>query len=95
MYKGFLASSQDPAQLSLTVESGTKVLIGIAALYATSKGLDAATATTQVQQILDVATQGVAAGFTLYHSMQTVWGLVRKGLAYFKTGTLDSAPVVQ
>jgi hypothetical protein len=82
---GALSSSADPSQLSLTVTSFTQVLIGVAAIYATSKGLDVASATSQVQAIVDVAGQVFTLAFTLYHSMMTCYGLVRKGIVFFAT----------
>ena len=77
---GALSSSADPAKLSLTVESITKVILGAVAIFAVSKGMDITTATTQAQAILDLVMQSVTIGFTLYHSILTVYGLMRKGL---------------
>lgn len=84
-YKGFLASSSDSTQLSLTVESGSKVLIGLIGWFALSKGMDAATATTQVQAILDLAAQMVPMIFALWHACIALFGLVRKFFNLFKT----------
>lgn len=83
-YKGILASSQDPAQLSLTVESVSKVLIGLIGWFAVSKGMDVATAQTLLQQILDIVAQSIPMIYALYHAMHTAWGLVRKLLNYFR-----------
>ena len=79
---GALSSSVDPQNLSLTVESAVKLLLGLVALYATSKGLDVASATTQVQAIIDVGTQAVAAAFTLYSAIMVGYGLVRKFIVF-------------
>lgn len=86
-FKGFLASSSDDTgqTLSLTVESFSKVVIGIVGWYAVSKGLDPATATTQVQGIIDLTAQAIPVAFTLWHSMQGIWGLVRKVYQNFFT----------
>lgn len=82
-YKGIFASSQDPAQLSLTISSVSQALIGLVGFFAAAKGLDPSAATSQVQALVDVGTQVVVAGYTAYHSMQTAYGLVRKLYAYF------------
>lgn len=86
-YKGIFASSSDPSgqTLSLTVESFSKVLIGLAGWLAVSKGLDASTAQTQLQAIIDLVAQAIPLAFTLWHTMMTVWGLVRKLIQSFAT----------
>lgn len=80
-----MASSADPTgqTLSLTVESFSKVLIGLVGWFAVAKGLDPTTATTQLQALIDLGAQAIPLGFTLYHSMMTAWGLVQKLYAYF------------
>lgn len=83
-YPKFLASSQDPTQISLTIESAGKVLIGFMGWIAVSKGMDAATAQTQLQVIIDLIAQAVPLCYTLWHTLQLVWGAVRKLLALFK-----------
>ena len=75
---GLVASSVDSSKVSLTVESGTKVILGLAAFYAASKGMNVDTATTQAQALIDVAASGVAAAVVVYHSIQTLYGMVRK-----------------
>ncbi len=87
-FKGVLASSTDPAQLSLTIESFSKVIIGVVGWYAIAKGLDPAGATNQVQALIDLIAQAIPVAFTLYHSMMTVWGLIRKLMVYFGTKTV-------
>lgn len=79
-YTGFLASSADSTgqTLSLTVESFSKVIIGLVAWYAVSKGMNATAATTQVQAIIDLIAQAIPMAFTLWSSMLTIWGLARK-----------------
>jgi hypothetical protein len=94
-YKGILASSTDPTgqTLSLTIESGSKVLIGIIGWFAVSKGMDAATAQTQLQAIIDLTAQSVPMVFTFWNTMLTGYGLVRKLFSYFKNPA-SVAPVV-
>ena len=76
--KPFLRSSVDPNKISLTIESGAKFVIFFVGYFALAKGLDPATATTQIQAITDVVLSLVPACFAVYHGLQTVWGLVRK-----------------
>ena len=89
MYKGIFASSQDPAQLSLTIESFSKVIIGLVTWYTVSKGMDPAAATSQIQALIDLAAQAVPLMFTFYHLMMTAWGLVRKLYAMFATSPVN------
>lgn len=86
-YSGFLASTSDPSgqTLSLTVESLSKVAIGVVAFYATSHGFDPATATNYVQLVIDGLLQAIPAGYALFHTLQGVWGAVRKLYALFAT----------
>jgi len=71
-------SSIDPTKLSLSIESGSKVIIGIIGSLIALKGIDAAPITSQVQVIVDSVVTAITVGFTAWHSMQTVYGLVRK-----------------
>jgi hypothetical protein len=80
---GALTSSVNPNELSLTISSISQVLIGIGAWFAVSKGLDPAAAQTNLQAIFDVAAQIIPMVYTLYHSMQTAWGLLRKAYVFF------------
>lgn len=86
-FRGIFASSTDPSgqTLSLTVESFSKVIIGLVGWFAVSKGLDPAGATTQAQAIIDLIAQAIPVGFTLYHTLLTVWGLLRKLFVSFAT----------
>lgn len=84
---GALSSSVDPNELSLTVVSIGKVLIGIAGFFAVSKGLDPAAAQTQVQAIIDLTAQSIPLSFALWHACNGLWGAVRKLLAYFYPAT--------
>lgn len=84
-FKGIFASSVDPSQLSLTVESFSKVIIGLVGWYAVSKGMDPMTAQSQVQAIIDLVAQAIPLAFTLWHSLQAIWGLVRKLYSTFAT----------
>jgi hypothetical protein len=74
----WLQSSSDPTQISLSIESGGKTLIGIIGYFLVLKGLDAGAVTSQLQLIVDQVATGVTLAFTLYHSLMTVYGLVRK-----------------
>lgn len=83
-YPKGLASSQDPTQLSLTVSSATQFALYFVAAYAVHKGLDPASATTQVQQLIDFTVNMVPLVMMTYHGVQTIWGLARKLFAFFK-----------
>jgi hypothetical protein len=76
-------SSEDPSQISLSIQSFGKTLIGIVALVASLKGLNPQTATDQFQIIIDNAAAGTAAVFTVYHSLVTIYGLLRKAFYRF------------
>lgn len=80
---GALSSSVDPSQLSLTVESFGKVLIGVIVWFAASKSLDVTAAQTQLQAILDLVIQGIPLVFTLWNVCMGVWGAIRKVLVAF------------
>ncbi len=80
---GALTSSTNPNELSLTISSFSQVVIGLAGWFAVSKGLDPAQATTNLQAIVDVAAQIVPLAYTLYHSLQTAWGVIRKAYVFF------------
>lgn len=84
-YKGILASSVDSSQLSLTVESFSKFLIGLIGWYAVSKGFNALAAQTQLQVILDIVAQSIPIAFTLWNAMLMIWGLTRKLFTYFSS----------
>jgi prolipoprotein diacylglyceryltransferase len=64
--------------MSLTVESLGKVLIGVIGYFLVSKGMDAATAQTQLQAIVDLTAQAIPLAFTLWNSGLAIWGAVRK-----------------
>lgn len=74
----WLQSSSDPSQISLSIESAGKTLIGIIGYVLVLKGLDSGTITTQLQAIVDEVATAVTLGFTLYHSLMMIYGLVRK-----------------
>lgn len=80
---GAFSSSVDPNQISLTVESMGKVLIGLIGWYAVSKGTDPATAQTQFQGILDLILQAIPLSFSLWHTLNGLWGAVRKVIAFY------------
>lgn len=73
-----MASSADPNQISLTIESFSKVLIGVIGWYAVSKGMNATNAQTTLQAIIDLIAQAVPMVFTLWNGGLMAWGLVRK-----------------
>lgn len=77
-FTGFLSSSADPGQLSLTMSSLTSAILSGVTLFAAVKGLDAVAITSQVQSVIDTVVTGVAAGMTVYHSVMTAYGLIRK-----------------
>lgn len=91
-FTGFLSSSANPGDLSLTVASITKAIIWGVATLAVVKGVDSTTVTNEVQQIMDLTATAVAAGLTLYHSGQTIYGLIRKVLYAFAAKPV--APVI-
>jgi hypothetical protein len=61
-------------------------LLGIIGYLLVLKGLDAGTVTSQLQVIVDEVATAVTLGFTLYHSLMTVYGLVRKLIVAFSSG---------
>lgn len=81
-------SSQDPTQISLTIESVGKALIGVVGFLLVSRGMDAATATNSLQQIIDLIASSVPLVFALWHSMVAVWGLIRKIFPRLGSSTL-------
>lgn len=76
--KSFFQSSIDPSKLSLTVESGSKTIIGIIGYFAVLKGLDSQVITSQLQATVDTLVTLITAGYTAYHALQTTYGLIRK-----------------
>lgn len=79
---GALSSSVNPQELSLTVESIGKVIIGIIGWVVVSKGMDAATAQTQLQALVDLVAQAIPMAFTLWASMLTGYGIIRKFIVF-------------
>lgn len=80
---GALSSSVNPQELGLTVTSVVQAVVGLVGLFAVSQGLDVASATSQAEAILNLAMQGIAGAYTLYHIMQAVYGGVRKLIVFF------------
>ena len=74
----WLQSSTDPTQISLSIESFGKVLVGLIAVLAVAKGLDVQYATTQAQLFMGQGIIVATSGFTMYQSLMTIYGLVRK-----------------
>ena len=80
--KSWLQSSTDSSKISLSIESGGKALAGVIAVLAAVKGLDPAAATAMWQSLVDQAVILVTAGFTAFHAVQAISGLVRKVIVY-------------
>ncbi len=79
----WLQSSADPAQISLSIESAGKMLIGIVGIVAVAKGMNPATAQAGFQSILDQVALAVTSAFAFYHAIMTVYGLGRKAFLAF------------
>jgi hypothetical protein len=77
-FTGFLASTTNPGQLSLTMQSLTKAVLSFAALWAVIHGLDTQAVTTQVQSVIDTVATAVTAGMAFYHSVMVAYGLAHK-----------------
>ena len=71
-------SSIDPTEISHTIQSGSKTVIGLIGFLVALKGVDAVPITTQLQMLVDTAVTVIPASFAMWHGMQTLWGLVRK-----------------
>lgn len=88
MLPKILQSSINPEEISLTIQSFGKSIIGIVAtLAALHSGLNPQDAVNQVQLILDSAVVIVTSGYSVYHAVQAVWGAARKLLVLFATKT--------
>lgn len=81
----FAQSSVDQTQVSLTITSLSKAAIGIITTYAMLKGVDPVLATTNVQTVTEAAQNIVVqyiailpALYAAYHSLQAIYGIVRK-----------------
>lgn len=84
MYPKFLASSQDPTQLSVTVSSAIQGVLYLVAFAAVHKGLDPTVAQTQVQALIDLTVNALPAVLATYHFVNMFWGAVRKLLSYWR-----------
>lgn len=80
---GALSSSVDGNQLSLTVESVGKVLIGLVAWYSVGHVADPMAAQNQVQAIIDLVVQAIPLSFSLWHACNGIWGAARKLFALY------------
>lgn len=81
----FAQSSIDPTQVSLTITSVGKAVVGVLTTFAILKGIDPAIVTANVTTVQEAATNIVAqyvailpALYAAYHSSQAIWGVVRK-----------------
>lgn len=91
---GALTSSIDPNQLSLSVSSAANVVIGLIGTLLAYKGLDSSTITTQLQAIVAIVVTLIPVGFTVWHSLQLAWGLVRKVLVTLSAPAPAQKPLV-
>ena len=87
---GVFSSSVDSTQLSLTVQSVAKVLIGLVGYYAAFKGLDQAAVTSNLQNAVDTIVTLIPVAYSAFYGLETVWGLLRKVFVAFSN---KSAPV--
>lgn len=76
--KPIFGSSINPTELSLTIESGSKTIIGLIGVFLAYRGINAVGVTDQLNAIVAVVVATIPAGFTVWHAMQTLYGLVRK-----------------
>ncbi len=80
---GVFSSSEDPTQISLTVASAVKgggaFLLTLISLHLIPEFISSA----DVQSISDALTISIGAGFTMYHSVQIIYGFFRKILNFF------------
>src|SRR3979409_1069186 len=83
-YPRGLASSPDPQQLSLTVSSATHLILWIVGAVAVGHGFNPMTTQNAAQAYIDVVINAAPAVMVVYHAVMTFWGLIRKGLSYFK-----------
>jgi hypothetical protein len=89
-------SSVDPEQVSLTISSFSKAVIGILTTYAVLKGIDPIIMTNNVRTVTEAAQNIVAqyiailpALYAAYHSAQAIYGVLRKLAVYlFVTKTV-------
>lgn len=79
----WLQSSQDPSQISLTVESFGKSAGALILLFATIKGIDPMIATQWWGAVVAQVTLAVSSGYAVYHAGVMLWGLMRKAIAFF------------
>src|SRR4051794_4786800 len=105
-YPRGLASSQDSSQLSLTVSSATQLVLWTVGTVAVGHGFNPLSAQNAAQAYIDVVLNAAPAVMVVYHAVMTSWGLIRKGLSYFKknpvsvfngntAGSSTSAPAQQ
>jgi hypothetical protein len=82
---GALTSSVDPTQLSLSVTSAANIAIGLIGTLAAYKGLDSGAITSQLQAFVALTVTLIPVAFTTWHTLQLMYGLVRKLLVAFST----------
>jgi uncharacterized integral membrane protein len=75
---GAASSSVDPQQLSLTIQSGAKTVIGIVGVIAALAGLPPKEAADTTTTVVDAIAAAVPAAYAAYHAVEAVYGLVRK-----------------
>ena len=76
--KSTVASSVDPAQVSLTVQGVTKALIFVVSYFALAKGFDPTTTTNGIEQVRDIVISLIPAILAVYHGGEAIYGLIRK-----------------
>lgn len=80
---GILSSSINPEELSLTVTSAGKVVIGLIGTYAAYKGLDSTAITSQLQLIVAEVVTVIPLGYATWQALKVAEGAFQKVLVYF------------
>jgi hypothetical protein len=77
---GAFSSSEDPTQISLTIQSALKILGTVVGAFAALRGLNLVVDNSTIQQIADAITLIITSGIAIYHSGDFLWGVGRKAL---------------
>jgi hypothetical protein len=78
IYDWLVCSSENPEQWSLTISSAGKSVVSLVALFATMKGIDPVVSVGAAQGLVNEVAVVVAAGLTVFHSINMVIGFGRK-----------------
>lgn len=89
-----LQSSIDPTKISLTIESFGKSIAGVIALVAITKGIDPVAATQGWDMIITQTITLVTAAYTIYQSINGIYGLLRKAFVRLYPANVSATPVV-